>query len=229
MKKSGFIIAIDGPAGSGKSTTARLCAQQLGFCYLDTGAMYRAVTLKVIEREIDFGDEQVWSSLLRQTNIDIVWRRGNLVVKLDGRDVTEKIRSPKVSGLVSEVSAIGAVRKKMVKEQRRLAEGRNIVCEGRDIGSVVFPKAQLKIFLDCDITERVKRRERELKEIGRFESGREEVKRNLLKRDRIDSRRSISPLRRMSDAVLLDTTYLTIEEQVAIVCALARQRGAGRS
>lgn len=229
MKKNGFVIAIDGPAGSGKSTTARLCAQKLRFCYLDTGAMYRAVTLKVIERGIDLGDEQAWRQLFKQTRVDIVWQRGQFQVQLDGRDVTAAIRSPEVSGLVSEVSAIAAVRKKMVREQRRLAEGKNIVCEGRDIGSVVFPGAQLKIFLDCDLTERVKRREREFKEAGRCQSGREVVMRNILRRDRIDSHRPISPLRRMPDAILLDTTHLTIEEQVAIVCALARQRGAERA
>lgn len=228
MKKTGFVIAIDGPAGSGKSTTARLCAQKLDFFYLDTGAMYRAVTLKVLRSGIDIGDEDALKRLLDSTRVDIVWHRGKLQVRLDGKDVTEAIRSPEVSGLVSEVSAIAAVRAKMVREQRRLARGKNVVCEGRDIGSVVFPRAQLKVFLDCALGERVKRREQELNSSGQTKVGREAVRRNLLKRDRIDSHRRISPLRRVPDAVLIDTTDLTIDEQVAVVCALAQQRLTGR-
>jgi cytidylate kinase len=228
VKGKGFVVAIDGPAGSGKSTTARLCAQRLGFFYLDTGAMYRAITLKVLKSGVDIRNGRALKRLLNSTKVDVVWCRGKLQVTLDGRDVSESIRSPEVSGLVSEVSAIKAVREMMVEEQRRLAKGKNVVCEGRDIGSVVFPEAQLKVFLDCDLEERVKRRKKELNGGGRTRIGMGVVKNNLLKRDRIDSQRRISPLRRVPEAILIDTTHLTVEEQVAVVCALAQQRLAGR-
>ncbi len=222
MKKNsaGFIIAIDGPAGSGKSTTARLVAQQLGFFHLDTGAMYRAITLKIIEAGIRLTNRRQLQQLLDSTQLDLKWEKDRLQVLLDKRDVTEAIRQPAVSALVSPVSAIRSVREKLVAEQRRLAAGRNVVCEGRDIGSVVFPHAQLKIYLDCDLKERARRRLAELKGKATLE----QVRKNLAERDRIDSRRRHSPLRRVRDAILIDTTHLTIEEQVALVCALARRR-----
>ncbi len=221
----GFVIAIDGPAGSGKSTTARLCARQLGFFYLDTGAMYRAVTLKVLRAGIDWRDERALRRLLRDTRLELKESEDGLRVFLDGEDVTREIRSPKVNQLVSPISALAVVRKMMVAEQRRLARGRNVVCEGRDIGSVVFPGAQLKVFLDCDIAERARRRSAELKEKGLAQGLSDNaVRRNLLERDKVDSSRRLSPLRRVPDAVLVDTTHLTIDEQVAVVCALARQR-----
>jgi len=219
----GFVIAIDGPAGSGKSTTARLCAERLGFRHLDTGAMYRAVTLKVIRTHTDITDAHVLARMLRTTRVGVDWRPAGMSVKLDGRDVSEEIRSPQVSALVSEVSAIPEVRKKMVAEQRRVASNQSVVCEGRDIGSVVFPDANLKIFLECDVAERARRRQLELRGQG-VRTGRKTVFDNLVKRDRIDSGRKVSPLRRMPDAILVDTTDLTTEEQTAIVCDLARRR-----
>ncbi|MCX7732364.1 MAG: (d)CMP kinase [candidate division WOR-3 bacterium] len=222
MKKNsaGFIIAIDGPAGSGKSTTARLVAQRLGFFHLDTGAMYRAITLKIIEAGIRLTNRRQLQQLLDSTQLNLKWENDRLRVLLDKRDVTEAIRQPAVSALVSPVSAIRSVREKLVAEQRRLAAGRNVVCEGRDIGSVVFPHAQLKIYLDCDLKERARRRLAELKGKANLE----QVRKNLAERDRIDSHRRHSPLRRARDAILIDTTHLTIEEQVALVCALARRR-----
>ncbi|MGQ9708271.1 MAG: (d)CMP kinase [bacterium] len=218
--RRGFVIAIDGTAGSGKSTTARLVAQRLGFLHLDTGAMYRAVTLKVIETGTDIFNRRQLQALLKKTRVELKWRNNRMRVYLDGRDVTAAIRKPEVSELVSRVSTIGSVRKTLVKEQRRLAAGRNIVCEGRDIGSVVFPHAQLKIFLDCNLNERTQRRQREL---GAGRIGLRAIKRNLTERDRIDSRRRLSPLHRVRDALLLDTTHLTINEQVGVVCALANR------
>jgi cytidylate kinase len=161
--------------------------------------------------------------LLRSTTVGVTWRQKIMHVSLDGRDVTGKIREPRVSTLVSEVSAIPSARRKMVAEQRRIARGRNIVCEGRDIGSVVFPDAELKVFLDCDIRERGIRRLKELDGAG-VRAGKKAVLANLSKRDRIDSSRRISPLTRVPDAVLVDTTMLSIEEQVEVVCALARRR-----
>lgn len=176
--------------------------------------------------------------MLKGTTVRLAWQRGRLKVCLDGRDVTGEIRSPEVSALVSEVSAIPAVRRKMVAEQRRSAQGRDIVCEGRDIGSVVFPDAELKVFLDCDMRARAARRLAEMVEKGLVKTGgkTQKVKRrtgkgglggvmgNLRKRDRIDSSRRMSPLVRVPEAVLVDTTDLTIEEQVEIVCDLARRR-----
>jgi CMP/dCMP kinase len=225
MTSPGFIVAIDGPAGSGKSTTAKECARRLGFHYLDTGAMYRAVTLAVCEAGVNLADRRALGRLLDRVRLDMEWRAGKLKVSMNGRDVSEAIRAPGVSGFVSEVSAIPEVRKRMVVLQRRAALGQSLVCEGRDIGSVVFPQAQLKVFLDCDVEARALRRDKELHDRG-LASSRNAVRRNLAKRDRIDSGRAVAPLVRVPDAVLVDTTYLTIEEQVAVVCDLARRRSA---
>ncbi len=233
----GFVVAIDGPAGSGKSTTARLCALRLGFEYLDTGAMYRAITLKVLESGINPKNARALRGLLARTRVTVEWRLPTQTVRpgtatragemarvlLDGRDVTQAIREPRVSALVSEVSAISAVRRKLVAEQRRFARGRRLVCEGRDIGSVVFPEAQVKVFMVCDHEERGRRRQLELEQQGTKVSS-AAVKANLARRDRIDSARRMSPLRRVSGAVLVDTTDLTIEEQVKVVCDLVRRR-----
>jgi len=222
-RSSGFVLAIDGPAGSGKSTTARLCAERLGFRHLDTGAMYRAVTMKVIRTHADVTDEHGLAQMLRTTRVGVEWNRTGMRVLLDGKDVSEAIREPEVSGFVSEVSAIRAVRRQMVTEQRRVAAGQAVVCEGRDIGSVVFPNADLKIYLECDAGERARRRQLELAGRG-TRAGRRAVLANLVKRDRIDSGREVSPLRRMPDAILVDTSSLTVEEQVDIISDLARRR-----
>ncbi len=222
-RESGFVVAIDGPAGSGKSTTAEACARCLGFHYLDTGAMYRAMTLKVLEAGTRLRDTPALAQLLRSTRIDLSWRKAGLGVKLDGRDVTSAIRTPEVTAYVSEVSAVPAVRHKMKAEQRRAALGRNLVCEGRDIGSVVFPDAGLKIYLDCDVSERAARRHAEWRGDG-LRTNQASVTANLCKRDRLDSGRKVAPLVRVPGAVLVDTTMLTIEEQIEIVCVLARHR-----
>lgn len=220
---AGFVVAIDGPAGSGKSTTAKLCAKRLGFYHLDTGAMYRAITLKVLDTDTPIDRPAALGRMLEATRIDLDWRAGRMLVRLDGRDVSKAIRAPRVSDFVSEVSAIPAVRRKLVVEQRRAAAGRSVVCEGRDIGSVVFPDAGLKIYLDCAVGARAGRRLKELAGAGRRSSA-AAVRANLVKRDRIDSGRKMSPLVRTADAVLVDTTHLAIEEQVAVVCDLARRR-----
>ncbi|MEO0074415.1 MAG: (d)CMP kinase [candidate division WOR-3 bacterium] len=222
-KPAGFVIAIDGPAGAGKTTTARLVARKLGFRHLDTGAMYRAVTFKCIEDGLDICDSSALSRLLRGTEVTVRWDGTTSRVMLDGRDVSHKIRQHRVSALVSQVSAVPEVRKAMVEEQRLAAAGQDVVCEGRDIGSVVFPDAQLKVYLDCDLDERARRRQQEL--YGeRLKVSRQDVISNLQQRDRIDSSRSVSPLKRVPGAVLVDTTHLTIEDQVAVICELARRR-----
>jgi CMP/dCMP kinase len=222
----GFILAIDGPAGSGKSTTARLCAERLGFRHLDTGAMYRAVTLKALRAGTIVASPSAMFALLHRTSVTVAWDRRGMRTFLDGKDASKGIRAPEVSELVSEVSANSTVRRRMVIEQRRVAAGQAVVCEGRDIGSVVFPDADLKVFIECDAAERARRRQLELAGQGVC-AEQKAVLANLVKRDRIDSGREVSPLRRMPDAILIDTTHLTIEEQVAIVCDLARRRGRG--
>jgi cytidylate kinase len=219
----GFIVALDGTAGSGKSTTARLAARELDFLHLDTGAMYRAVTLKVIRNRTDIHDNAALARLLSETLIDMQpGPAGNRII-MDGEDVTPAIRAPEVDKLVSPVSAIAVVRQKMVAEQRRIARGRNVVCEGRDIGSVVFPDADLKFYMDADMTARADRRRSELKGKG-VTMTEKAIADNLTERDYIDSTRSHSPLTRVRDAIVLDTTNITIDEEVAIVVLLARLR-----
>lgn len=219
----GFIVAIDGTAASGKSTTARLAARKLGFYYLDTGAMYRAITLKIIGHNVTPEDGPGLHRLLDTTSLVLepgpVFSR----VLLDGDDVTEAIRSPQVDRLVSPVSALPAVRERMVVLQRELADRRRVICEGRDMASVVFPDAQLKIFVDARIEERGRRRQKELNERG-VDLTLAEVIESLRMRDAFDRQRTHSPLMMVDGAFRLDTTDLSIEEQVERVVALVRTR-----
>ena len=206
-----MIIAIDGPAGSGKSTIAKLVAKDMGLVYLDTGAMYRIVTLKALNEGILGNDglnelEKI-KKLLDDFNIDI--RENGFY--LDNVDVSEEIRKPIVSENVSDVAAIREVREKMVDLQRKFSESKNVILDGRDIGTVVFPNADLKIFLVADAKERAKRRYRELIEKGENVEI-EEIYENILKRDKIDSTRKESPLKKAKDAVEVDTTSKSIEE-----------------
>lgn len=222
-----FIVAIDGTAGSGKSTTARLAARELMFLHLDTGAMYRAVTLTVIRQKLDLNDTARLSEVVAQTTIDLKPEQGPTRVIMDGEDVTRAIRTPEVDRMVSQVSVVPAVREHLVAQQRRIAHGRKVVCEGRDIGSVVFPRADLKFYMDCDLNARARRRHVELHDTGVAQTGKS-IADNLSQRDYIDSTRAHSPLTRVPDAVLLDTTNLTIDEEVAIVVLLTRLRMRGR-
>ena len=206
-----MIIAIDGPAGSGKSTIAKLVAKDMGLVYLDTGAMYRIVTLKALNEGILRNDglnelEKI-KKLLDNLNIDI--RENGFY--LDDVDVSEEIRKPVVSENVSDVAAIREVREKMVDLQRKFSESKNVILDGRDIGTVVFPNADLKIFLVADAKERAKRRYRELIQKGENVEI-EEIYENILKRDKIDSTRKESPLKKAKDAVEVDTTSKSIEE-----------------
>ena len=206
-----MIIAIDGPAGSGKSTIAKLVAKDMGLVYLDTGAMYRLVTLKALNEGIlgndGLNELDKIKKLLDDLNIDI---RGNGFY-LDDVDVSEEIRKPVVSENVSDVAAIREVREKMVDLQRKFSESKNVILDGRDIGTVVFPNADLKIFLVADAKERAKRRYRELIQKGENVEI-EEIYENILKRDKIDSIRKESPLKKAKDAVEVDTTSKSIEE-----------------
>ncbi len=211
-----IIIAIDGPAGSGKSTTARLVAQKLGYTYIDTGAMYRALTLKVLESNVDPNDEDSIVKLAENTKIELVYENGNLKVILDEHDVSDKIRTPEVTSLVSIVSAHPKVRDIMVKKQRELGKNGGVVIDGRDIGTVVFPNADLKIFMTADVKERAKRRQKELRTQG-FEIEIEKLIKEIEERDELDSNREVAPLKKADDAIEIDTTNLTIDEQVEIV------------
>ena len=212
-RKAHFVLAIDGEAGAGKSTTAKLVATRLGMNYIDTGAMYRAVALKAIRESINEGDQKGLLSILDDLNLEIDWRDGRISVFLDGSEVSETIREPTVSKAVSWVSAASAVREKMVRLQRNLACSGDSVLEGRDIGTVVFPDASLKIYMIADLRTRAVRRAKELAGKG-IDLNTTEVGHDLDRRDHLDSSREIAPLKKAEDAVLIDTTGLTISEQV---------------
>jgi cytidylate kinase len=225
-----FVVAIDGGAGSGKSTTARGVAKRLNFFYLDTGAMYRAFTLKYlrtvlkdiydIPKKIDM---DVVLDLIKTTTIDLRQKDSQSLVYLDGDDVTVEIRTQRVSNFVSQISAIPEVRESMVKRQREIAENKKVVCEGRDIGTVVFPDAQVKIYMDADIQIRAQRREKELIE-KKIKVPLDEVVKNLKFRDTYDSTRKHSPLKKAQDAIVVNTTDLTIEQEIDLVEKIIRKR-----
>lgn len=219
MKK--IIIAIDGPAGSGKSTTARLVAETLGYIYIDTGAMYRAVTLAWI-RSGKEADEKFAYEILSGCKIELRQSPNGQRTILNDEDVSSDIRLPEVTKLVSPVSAMGSVRKKMVDQQRRLGELGGVVMDGRDIGTVVFPKADLKIYLVASIEARTERRLKELKEKN-VNVTIEELRRQITERDDYDSSRQISPLRKADDAIVVDTSNLTIEQQTQKILDLAKE------
>jgi CMP/dCMP kinase len=211
-----LVVAIDGPAGSGKSTSARLVAQKLGYLYIDTGAMYRAITYLVLQKKIDSDNAKI-VDLSEKTEIQLQYINGKTIVKISGEDITEKIRTKDINSKVSEVSKIEGVRKALVAKQREMKSiGTGIVMEGRDIGTVVFPDADVKIFLTASIEQRAKRRANEFEEKGVHVSL-DEIKDNIIHRDTIDSTREISPLVKAQDAVEIDTSKATIEEQVNLI------------
>lgn len=221
MKK--LVVTIDGPAGSGKSTTAKLVAQRLGYAYLDTGAMYRAIALKAIERRVDVSNPNDLARLAEETDVRVEPDPQGTRVILDGRDVTAKLRSVEVTRSASAVSAAKGVRTRMVEIQREIGSRGGIVAEGRDIGSVVFPRADVKIYLDADLTRRAARRLKDLEAAGTV-SEVKEVERDLSSRDERDSTREHSPLCVPEGALVVDTTNLTIEEQVTKVIEAVRAK-----
>tara|TARA_B110000263_G_scaffold6056_1_gene5227 strand:+ start:757 stop:1413 length:657 start_codon:yes stop_codon:yes gene_type:complete len=208
-----MIVAIDGPAATGKSTSAKLVAQKLGFTYMDTGAMYRCVTLSVLRNHIALADEEALRLLIQEMDIHFDKTDDKLVVRLDKEDVSTLIRKPEVTSHVSAVSALPQVRNHMVAIQRKSAKNQDCVIEGRDIGTIVFPKADVKFFLVADDFVRAKRRQLDLKAIGEEETI-DELVEEIRRRDRFDSERSHSPLKKADDAVEVDTSELTIDEQV---------------
>ena len=205
-----LIIAIDGPSAAGKSTLAKRLAKDLGFTYLDTGAMYRALALKVLSEGIDISNDAALPELIGRTEIDLAETGGKLKVLLDGEDVSEKIRTPEVSQMASKTSALKVVRHWMLVLQRALGQRGNVVAEGRDIGTVVFPDAEVKIYLDASVQERARRRVEELRKAGRQVSL-DETLREMGERDKRDSERDLAPLRKANDAIAIDSTSLDAE------------------
>jgi cytidylate kinase len=218
------IIAIDGPAGSGKSSTARAVARELGLLYLDTGAMYRAVALAFLRAGRE-ATPQAAADLLPDLRIEVDHVDGQMHVRLDGEDVTQAIRQPEVGTMASRVSTLRAVREKLVAEQRRIGRSRpdGVILDGRDIGTVVFPDADLKIFMVADAAVRARRRLRDLQEQG-VEAAFDEVLQEIEERDRQDRERALAPLRQADDALVVDTTDRAFEQQVQFVVQHARER-----
>jgi CMP/dCMP kinase len=227
-------IAIDGPAGSGKSTVARRVAAMLGYLYLDSGAMYRAVALKALRRKIGLENETQLEGLARETHIELKAPTAEQEaaglknrVFLDGQEVTEEIREPDVAQAASRVATIAGVRGVLVAEQQRAGEGGGVVMEGRDIGTVVFPRAELKIFLEASPDVRAQRRWKEHQEKGDSMTLLE-VLQEVRERDKRDRERKVSPLVKAKDAVLVDNTAMGIEETARLIVFLAQEREKGR-
>lgn len=218
-----MIIAIDGPSGAGKSTLAKRLAKELRFVYLDTGAMYRALALKVLRQGIDLADDAGLEELIAATEIDLQETNGNLAVLLDGLDVAAEIRTPEVSQMASKVSALRIVRARMLDLQREMGRRGSVVAEGRDIGTVVFPEAEVKIFLDASANERARRRYNELQSAGRAVDY-EETLREIEERDKRDSERDLAPLRKAEDALMMDSSSATADEVAAKVLSHIRTK-----
>lgn len=223
--KNNLVIAIDGTSGSGKSTTARIVAERLGWFYLETGATYRAVAWKVLKEGKDPEKRKDVIEALDDLQLEIKNRDGKQITYVNGNDVTEELRMKDVSEAVTPVSKMKEVREWLVEFQRKIARGRNIIVEGRDIGTVVFPEADLKIFMDADIEERTERRYKQRE----FNSSLEEIQKDLKRRDFHDSTRKESPLKKAPDALVLDTTDLSIEEQVKWVIDRIKKLNEGKS
>lgn len=215
MSSRSIIIALDGPAASGKSTTARLLANALGYVYVDTGAMYRAVTFALLKNEIDVSNisDSELHLFLERNPIHLKIINGIQHVFIGDHDVTDDIRTQKVTEHVSKVSSIAIIREKMVELQQEMGKSKGLVMDGRDIGTVVFPNADLKVFMVADVESRAKRRLAELKSKGN-DIQLEKIKEEIIARDLADSSREASPLKKAADAITLDTSHLTIDEQV---------------
>lgn len=222
-----MIITIDGPSGSGKSTTARAVAERLGYDYIDTGAMYRAVALAFLEADAPPTDDAA-AELLPALRVDIRHEADGMHVHLNGSDVSTSIRTQAVGNMASRVSQLSSVREKLVHEQRRIADEHQaaaggVVLDGRDMGTVVFPDADVKIYMVADVTVRAQRRQAEYATQGHAASL-EEVRREIMERDRQDRERELAPLQKPDDAIELDTTTRTVEEQVDFVIRVVRDR-----
>jgi len=218
-----LVIAIDGPAGAGKSTVARKLAERLGLDYVDSGATYRAAALRVLESNVSPDDQGAVSELIGRTTIDFESDGSESRVLVDGQDVTQSIRTPEVTLVAAKVSRLPEVRRKLMELQRGLARGRGVVMEGRDIGTVVFPQSPLKIFLKADPEERARRRLKDDEKQGRTATL-EQTAYEIGRRDQLDAERKISPLVPAPDAFEIDSTYLTADEVVAQILKLAEEK-----
>ena len=216
-------IAIDGPAGAGKSSIAKALSKRLGYIYIDTGAMYRAVALFFVENNVSDGTDSRIESLLDKLEISIKYEDGAQKVILNGEDVTGKLRLEEIGKLASKFSAIGSVREKLVALQRKLAQKENVVMDGRDIGTVVLPNADLKIYLSASSKVRAKRRYLELLEKGQTDLDINDIEDEIIKRDEADMNREISPLKQADDAYYLDSSDMTLEEVVSKILSMVKE------
>ena len=211
--KNKLIITVDGPAAAGKSTVSKILSQRISYMYLDTGALYRACAYKASECGILSDDERSLSELCEKMRVSLKRVDGDMRILVDGDDMTQKIRTEQIGFLASKISAIPAVREALLSLQRKAGEKGGVIAEGRDMGTVVFPYADLKFFLDAEVRERVQRRYLEILERG-DNADYEEIRMRLIKRDQQDMTREISPLRQTDDSILIDTTILSVEEVV---------------
>lgn len=215
-----FIVAIDGPAGSGKGTITKKVGEKLGLINIDTGAMFRCVTLNMIQEKVDLKEEEKIKEILRNIKIEL---KENEEVFLNGINVSQKIREEEVTKNVSPVSVMPMVREKLLTMQRKMAEGKNVIMEGRDIGTVVFPNANVKIYLDASPEERAKRRMKQNQEKG-IPSSYEEVLSNIMDRDKRDKNREIAPLKQAEDAMYIDSSDMTIDEVVSKIIKIIQEK-----
>lgn len=218
-----FIVAIDGPAGSGKGTIAKLVGKRINLMNIDTGAMFRCIALEMLRNNILIDDEEKIKDILENSNIKLESNNGELKVFLNEEDVSEKIRAEKVSNFVSPLSALKLVRDKLLQLQRKIALNENVIMEGRDIGTVVFPNADVKIYLDASAEERAKRRVKQNKEKG-LEIEYEKILNDIKIRDERDSTRAIAPLKQAEDAIYIDTTNLSIDEVVDKIVIIIKEK-----
>ena len=216
-----LVVAIDGPAGAGKSTVAQLAARKLGCTYIDTGAMYRAVAWKTLQRKQPVTDELILD-VVKDVHVELAYVEGKTTVSVDGTDVTGEIRTPEVTAIVSQVAALGPVRSRMVELQRRMAAKGSVLMDGRDIATSVLPDANVKIFLPASIEERARRRFKEMQAKG-YDVSLEELQKDIAARDKADSEREISPLVQAPDAELLDTSHMGIDEVVQAIIDRCRR------
>lgn len=219
----GFIVAVDGTAGSGKGTITKIIADKLNLISIDTGAMYRCVALECINKNIDYTEIEKIKEVLKDINIELKKENNSQVVILNGKDVTREIRTPEVDNVVAKFAAIKEVRDKITPIQRKMGQDANIIMEGRDIGTVVFPNADVKVFLDCSVEERARRRYNQDLEKG-IETTYEEVLESIKERHKLETERKIAPLVQATDAVYIDSTNMTIDEEAEAVIKIIEEK-----
>ena len=219
----GFIVAVDGTAGSGKGTITKIIADKLNLISIDTGAMYRCVALECINKNIDYTEIEKIKEVLKDINIELKKENNSQVVILNGKDVTREIRTPEVDNVVAKFAAIKEVRDKITPIQRKMGQDANIIMEGRDIGTVVFPNADVKVFLDCSVEERARRRYNQDLEKG-IETTYEEVLKSIKERHKLETERKIAPLVQATDEIYIDSTNMTIDEEAEAVIKIIEEK-----